>query len=100
MSLDAAGSGRARHDAVAGALMLVAGIGVAALPGSLAAVAGLLVLYGIAALAIVGGVVNLVGALRVREVARWLMPASLIVLVLGVAALAAPPALGAAVTRT
>ena len=82
-----------------GALLLSAGIGVIALPDGVASVTGLVLLYGLAALAVVAGVINLMGALRVRETARWLMPASLVTLAAGLAALAAPPALGSALTR-
>jgi len=82
-----------------GALLLSAGIGVIALPDAVAAVTGLVLLYGLAALAVIAGVINLIGALRVRETAKWLLPASLVTLVAGLAALAAPAALGSALTR-
>lgn len=82
-----------------GALLLCAGIAVVALPDAVASVTGLVLLYGLAALALVTGVINLMGALRVRETARWLLPASVVTLLFGLATLAAPAALGSALTR-
>ena len=65
-----------------------------------AATLGLVLLYALAGVAIVSGVMNIVGALRVRELASWLLPAGLLVLVLGLTALAAPAALGSVLTRS
>src|SRR5262249_8844808 len=89
----------ARARRLRGALRLAGGIGLIALPDAVAAVTGLVLLYGLAALAVIAGVINLIGALRVRETAKWLLPASLVTLVAGLAALAAPAALGSALTR-
>jgi uncharacterized membrane protein HdeD (DUF308 family) len=83
-----------------GALVLLAGIGIVALPEPVAGILGLALLYALAAVAVVSGVMNVVGALRVRELASWLLPAGLLVLVLGLTALAAPAALGSVLTRS
>jgi len=83
-----------------GALVLLAGLGIVALPEPVAAAVGLVLLYAVAALAIVSGVMNVLGALRVREIAGWLLPAGLAVLVLGLTVLAAPAALGSALARS
>src|SRR4029077_5247558 len=83
-----------------GALVLLAGIGIVALPEPVAGILGLALLYALAAVAVVSGVMNVVGALRVRELAGWLLPAGLLVLVLGLTALAAPAALGSVLTRS
>jgi hypothetical protein len=83
-----------------GALVLLAGLGIVALPEPVAAGLGLVLLYSLAAVAIVSGVMNVVGALRVREIAGWLLPAGLVVLVLGLTALAAPAVLGSVLART
>ena len=83
-----------------GALVLLAGLGIVALPEPVAATLGLVLLYALAGVAIVSGVMNVVGALRVRELASWLLPAGLLVLVLGLTALAAPSALGSVLTRS
>src|SRR5215470_14759154 len=83
-----------------GALVLLAGLGIVALPEPVAAGLGLVLLYSLAAVAVVSGVMNVVGALRVREIAGWLLPAGLLVLVLGLTALAAPAALGSVLART
>ena len=85
--------------AVRAALVLLAGTGVLLLPEPAAAVAGLVLLYAFAAVAVVSGAMNLVSALRVREVAGWLLPASLVALTLGLAAFAAPAGLGSALTH-
>ncbi len=82
-----------------GALLLCAGIALVALPETVASVTGLVLLYTLAALAVVAGGINLVGALRVRETAWWLLPASVVTLLAGLATLAAPAALGSALTR-
>ena len=83
-----------------GALVLLAGLGIVALPEPVAAGLGLVLLYSLAAVAIVSGVMNVVGALRVREIAGWLLPAGFLVLVLGLTALAAPAALGSVLARS
>ena len=83
-----------------GALVLLAGLGIVALPEPVAAGLGLVLLYALAVVAIVSGVMNVVGALRVREIAGWLLPAGLLVLVLGLIAFAAPAALGSVLART
>jgi uncharacterized membrane protein HdeD (DUF308 family) len=82
-----------------GALVLLAGLGIVALPEPVAAGLGLVLLYALAAIAVVSGVMNVVGALRVREIAGWLLPAGLLVLALGLTALAAPAALGSVLAR-
>jgi hypothetical protein len=83
-----------------GAIVLLAGLGVVALPEPIAATMGLVLVYALAAVAIVSGVMNVVGALRVREIAGWLLPAGFLVLVLGLTALAAPAALGSVLARS
>jgi hypothetical protein len=83
-----------------GAIVLLAGLGVVALPEPMAATMGLVLVYALAAVAIVSGVMNVVGALRVREIAGWLLPAGFLVLVLGLTALAAPAALGSVLARS
>jgi uncharacterized membrane protein HdeD (DUF308 family) len=92
------------HDAhgagLRGAIVLLAGLGIVALPEPVAATIGLVLVYGLAAIAVVSGVMNVVGALRVREIAGWLLPAGLFVIVLGLTALAAPAALGSVLART
>jgi len=91
---------RSRHGAAfRGAVVLLAGLGVVALPEHVAAVAGLVVLYALAAVAVFAGAVNVVSALRVRELARWLLPASVGIVVLGLAVLAAPSVLGSTLVR-
>lgn len=81
------------------ALVLLAGLGGLALPGSVASAGGLLVLYALGAVAILTGVVNLAQALRVPEIAGWLLPASVGAVLLGLLALAAPASGGAALVR-
>ena len=93
-ALDGTGAG------LPGALVLLAGLGIVALPEPVAAMLGLVLLYALAGIAIVSGVMNVVGALRVRELASWLLPAGLLVLVLGLTTLAAPAALGSVLTRS
>lgn len=93
-ALDGSGAG------LPGALALLAGLGIVALPEPVAAMLGLGLLYALAGIAIVSGVMNVVGALRVRELASWLLPAGLLVLVLGLTTLAAPAALGSVLTRS
>src|SRR5262245_63972437 len=92
------------HDAhgagLRGAMVLLAGLGIVAVPEPVAAAIGLVLVYGLAAVAIVSGVMNVVGALRVREIAGWLLPAGLLVLVLGLTTLAAPAALGSVLARS
>ena len=83
-----------------GAIVLLAGLGIVALPEPVAATIGLVLVYGLAAVAVVSGVMNVLGALRVREIAGWLLPAGLFVMVLGLTALAAPAALGSVLART
>jgi hypothetical protein len=83
-----------------GVLVLLAGLGIVALPEPVAAGLGLVLLYSLAAVAVVSGVMNVIGALRVREIAGWLLPAGLLVLVLGLTALAAPAALGSVLARS
>ncbi|HKA28329.1 MAG TPA: DUF308 domain-containing protein [Candidatus Binatia bacterium] len=83
-----------------GAVVFLAGLGIVALPEPVAAGLGLLLLYSLAGVAIVSGVMNVVGALRVREIAGWLLPAGLLVLVLGLTTLAAPAALGSVLARS
>jgi uncharacterized membrane protein HdeD (DUF308 family) len=80
-------------------LALFAGLGGLALPGPVASAGGLLVLYALGALAVLSGVVNVAQALRVREGARWLLPASVFAVLLGLVALAAPASIGAALVR-
>ncbi|HJW68276.1 MAG TPA: DUF308 domain-containing protein [Candidatus Binatia bacterium] len=82
-----------------GAIVLLAGLGIVALPEPVAATIGLVLVYGLAAVAVVSGVMNVLGALRVREIAGWLLPAGLVVIVLGLTALAAPAALGSVLAR-
>ena len=93
------GSGSARGLTIRGVLTLVAGTLVLTLPDAVAGFAGLTLLYAIAAFAIVTGIVNLANAVRVRETAGWMLPVSALVLTLGLAMLAAPAALGSALTR-
>ena len=83
-----------------GAVVFLAGLGIVALPEPVAAGLGLVLLYSLAGVAIVSGVMNVVGALRVREIAGWLLPAGLLVLVLGLTTLAAPAALGSVLARS
>ena len=83
-----------------GAIVLLAGLGIVALPEPVAAPLGLVLVYALAAVAVVSGVMNIVGALRVRELAGWLLPAGVLVLLLGLAALAAPAVLGSILART
>jgi uncharacterized membrane protein HdeD (DUF308 family) len=82
-----------------GAVLLLAGLAVLLLPEPIAAAVGLVALYAVAIVAVVSGAVNVVSALRVREITRWLLPASVVLLVLGCATLAAPAALGSALAR-
>jgi short repeat uncharacterized protein DUF308 len=83
-----------------GAIVLLAGLGIVVLPEPVAAPLGLVLVYGLAAVAVVSGVMNIVGALRVRELAGWLLPAGVLVLLLGLAALAAPAVVGSILART
>jgi hypothetical protein len=80
-------------------LVLLAGLGGLALPSPVARAGGLLVLYALGALAVLSGVANAAQALRVRETARWLLPASVFAVMLGLVALAAPASVGAALVR-
>lgn len=89
----------ARGLTIRGVFALVAGSLVLALPEAVAGFVGLTLLYTIAAFAIVTGIVNLANAVRVRETAGWMLPVSALVLTLGLAMLAAPAALGSALTR-
>jgi len=81
------------------ALVLLAGFGALALPRPVASVGGLIVLYGLGFVAVLSGVVNVAQALHVREIARWLLPASVFAILLGLVALAAPAAVGAGLAR-
>src|SRR5262245_3272061 len=85
--------------ALRGAVVLLAGLGVVALPEHVAAAVGLVLLYALAAVAVFSGAVNLVSALRVRELSRWLLPASVGIVALGLAVLAAPSVLGSTLIR-
>ena len=69
------------------------------LPEQVAAVMGLTLLYGFGALAVVCGVMNLLAAFRVRELARWPLPTSLLAGLLGFAALVAPAVVASGLTR-
>jgi uncharacterized membrane protein HdeD (DUF308 family) len=80
-------------------LVLPAGLGGLALPRPVASAGGLLVLYALGVLAVLSGVANVAQALRVREVARWLLPESVFAVLLGLLALAAPASIGAALVR-
>jgi uncharacterized membrane protein HdeD (DUF308 family) len=80
-------------------LVLLAGLGGLALPPPVARTGGLLILYALGALAVLSGVANAAQALRVRETARWLLPASVFAVILGLVALAAPASVGAALVR-
>ncbi len=97
--MDGSAPGSARALILRGALVLVTGGVVLALPEAVAGVAGLALLYAIAMAAIVTGVVNLAKAIRVRETAGWMLAASALVLVVGLAILAAPAGVGTALTR-
>ncbi len=97
--MDGFPSQSARGFIMHGAVVLLVGAVLLALPASVAVVLGLALLYAIAALAIVTGGVNFLNALRVREIAGWLLPVSALVLALGFGLLAAPAGLGSGVTR-
>jgi uncharacterized membrane protein HdeD (DUF308 family) len=97
--MDGSAPGSARGLIIRGGLVLVAGTVVLALPETVAGFAGLSLLYALAVLAIVSGIVNVAKAFRVRETASRMLPVSGLVLAFGLAILAAPPALGSALTR-
>ena len=78
---------------------LLTGLIILVLPEPVALVVGLGLLYGLGALAVVCGVVNLLAAFRVRELARWLLPTSLLAALLGVAAFAVPAGVASGLTR-
>jgi uncharacterized membrane protein HdeD (DUF308 family) len=79
--------------------VLLTGLVVLVLPEPVVLVVGLGLLYGLGALAGVCGVMNLLTAFRVRELARWLLPTSLLAGLLAVAALAAPAVVASGLTR-
>jgi hypothetical protein len=93
----------AAHDSARGAIfglgVLLTGLVVFVLPEPAAVVVGLGLLYGLGALAVVCGVMNLLAAFRVRELARWLLPTSLLAALLGLAALAASAVVASGLTR-
>jgi hypothetical protein len=78
---------------------LLTGLVILVLPEPTALVLGLGLLYGVGALAVVCGVMNLLAAFRVPELARWLLPTSLLVALLGLAALAASAVVASGLTR-
>ena len=87
------------RSSIPGLGVLLTGLVVLVLPEPVVLVVGLGLLYGLGALAGVCGVMNLLTAFRVRELARWLLPTSLIAALLALAALAAPAVVASGLTR-
>ena len=78
---------------------LLTGLVILILPEPAALVLGLGLLYGLGTLAVVCGVMNLVATFRVPELARPLLPTSLLAALLGLATLAAPAVVASGLTR-
>jgi uncharacterized membrane protein HdeD (DUF308 family) len=89
----------ARQLSTRGLLAGLIGLATIALPEAVAGAAGLTLLYAVAGLSILSGTVNFLNAVRVRELASWLLPVSLLVTGFGFLLLASPVALGVALTR-
>lgn len=93
----------AAHDVarcpVPGLGALLTGLVILVLPEPAALVVGLGLLYGLGGLAVVCSVMNLRAAFRIRELARWMLPTSLLAALLGLAALAVPAVVASGLTR-